>query len=114
MTGYLLAGGAIAWSLATLAVSNAKASADAWLIRGGATAVMLALLGYAVVVPAGSLTGMLVCGLLQGVGFGVCGLTASLTVTAAKAAGFWTFAAFIPLMLIGLVGAWTFTRDKPA
>jgi hypothetical protein len=38
----------------------------------------------------------------------------SLTVTAAKAAGFWIFAAFIQLLLIGLVGAWTFTHDNPA
>jgi hypothetical protein len=158
VTGYILAAEAIAWSLATLVVSSARPTADAWLIRGGATAVMVALLGYAVVVPARSLTGMIVCGLLQGVGFGVCwpaivqrlvrssseserslasasastvqrigyavgtaavgiaanmsGLTDSQSIAAARSAGFWIFAAFVPLLAVGLVSAWTFTRDE--
>ena len=157
VTGYILASEAIAWSLATLAVSAVAPSADAWLIRGGAAAVMLALVGYSIAVPAGSLPGMIACGLLQGVGFGVCwpaivqrlircasaperslasasastvqrigyavgtaavgiaanmsGLNDSLSTAAARAAGFWIFAAFIPLLLIGLLSAWIFTRE---
>jgi len=72
ISGYILAGEAVAWSLATLAVARAPLSADRWLIRIGAGCVALGAGGFAVAVPAGALTGMVLCALLQGVGFGLC------------------------------------------
>ncbi len=153
--GYILAGECIAWSVATLAVASATPAADVWLIRGGALGVAMGAAGFAVAVPSGSLAGMIVCGLLQGAGFGLCwpvvvqrtvrfadsaeqslasasvsvvqrigyavgtaavgiaanisGLADGISVAAAKTAGFWVFAAFIPILLIGLVSAWKFT-----
>jgi hypothetical protein len=155
VTGYILAGEAIAWSLATLAVSSATPAADAGLIRGGSAAVAVGSAGFALAVPSGSLAGMVVCGLLQGGGFGLCwpaivqrlvrfsapadqslasasastvqrigyaigtaavgvaanvaGLADGISIPAAKAAGFWVFAAFIPILVIGLRSAWRFT-----
>jgi MFS family permease len=70
-SGYALAAEALAWSLATMAVSSASVSADRLLIRGGAVAVVIGAAGFAAVLPAGSLTGIVVCSLLQGVGFGL-------------------------------------------
>ncbi len=156
VTGYILAGEAIAWSLATLAAGSATPSADSWLIRGGAIAVFAGSAGFAVAVPAGSLVAMIVCGLLQGAGFGVCwpaivqravrfadedersltsasvstvqrigyavgtaavgiaanasGLAEGAAVPAVKAAGFWVFAAFVPVLAIGVACAWRFTK----
>jgi hypothetical protein len=156
--GYILAGEAIAWSLATLAVSSATAAADAGLIRGGAAAVAVGSAGFALAVPSGSLAGMVVCGLLQGGGFGLCwpaivqrlvrfsapadqslasasastvqrigyaigtaavgiaanlaGLADGISISAAKAAGFWVFAAFIPILGVGLRSAWKFTATE--
>jgi MFS family permease len=72
VAGYILAGEAVAWSFATLAVSRAPVSADRWLIRVGATLIALGAGGFAVAVPAGKLAGMVLCALLQGLGFGVC------------------------------------------
>jgi MFS family permease len=70
-SGYALAAEALAWSLATLGVSSAPVSADRRLIRGGTIAVVIGAAGFAVVMPAGSLPGIVVCALLQGVGFGL-------------------------------------------
>jgi MFS family permease len=155
VTGYILAGEALAWSLATLAVSSATPSADRGLIRVGAVGVAVGSAGFAIAVPAGSLAGMVVCGLLQGGAFGLCwpaivqrvvrcsdvaeqslasasvstvqrigyavgtaavgiaanlsGLAEGVSAAAAKTAGFWVFAAFIPVLLIGVLGAWRFT-----
>jgi MFS family permease len=72
VTGYILAGEALAWSLATLAVASARDSAGRWLIRAGISAVTAGSAGFALAVPAGSLGGMVLCGLLQGAGFGLC------------------------------------------
>jgi hypothetical protein len=72
ISGYILAGEAVAWSLATMAVSKAPLSADRWLIRAGAGLVALGAGGFALVVPAGALKGMVLCALLQGFGFGLC------------------------------------------
>jgi len=155
VTGYILAGECIAWSLATLAVSSATPAADGRLIRGGIAAVALGSSGFALAVPSNSLAGMVVCGLLQGGGFGLCwpaiiqrlvrfsapadqsvasasastvqrigyaigtaavgiaanvaGLADDISIPAAKAAGFWVFAAFIPILGFGLLSAWKFT-----
>jgi len=158
VTGYILAGEAIAWSLGTMAVTSATPAADAWLIRGGAVAIAVGAAGFAVVVPSGSLVGMVICGLLQGAGFGLCwpaivqrtvrfadpaersiasssvsivqrigyavgtaavgiaanlsGLADGVSAPAAKAAGFWVFAAFIPVLVFALVCAWRFTATR--
>jgi MFS family permease len=72
VSGYILAIEAVAWSLGTLAVSTAPVTADRWLIRLGATLIALGAGGFAIVVPAGMLAGMVLCALLQGLGFGLC------------------------------------------
>ena len=72
ISGYILAIEAVAWSLGTLAVSTASPSADRLLIRLGATLVALGAGGFTVAVPAGRLAGMVLCALLQGLGFGLC------------------------------------------
>ncbi|MDP8984683.1 MAG: MFS transporter [Pseudomonadota bacterium] len=156
VTGYILAGEAIAWSIATLAVSSMTAAAEPGLIRCGALGVAVGAAGFAIAVPTGSLAGMVVCGLFQGTGFGLCwpaivertvrfadtaerslasaavstvqrigyaigtaaagiaanlsGLAEGVSAAGARAAGFWVFAAFVPVLAIGLVSAWRFTR----
>jgi MFS family permease len=70
-SGYALAAEALAWSLATVAVSGASIRADRWLIRGGAVAVVAGAAAFAWAMPAGSLAGILVCSVLQGLGFGL-------------------------------------------
>ena len=70
-SGYALAGEALAWSLATMAVSAAPVSADKPLVRIGTVAVSIVVAGFAWAVPAGSLGGIVLCSLLQGVGFGL-------------------------------------------
>src|SRR5271165_1272389 len=72
VSGYILAVEAVAWSLATVAVSTAPLSADRTLIRLGAALVAVGAAGFTVVVPAGLLAGMVLCALLQGLGFGLC------------------------------------------
>jgi len=157
-SGYVLAAEALAWSLATMAVSTAPPSADKRLIRSGAAVVTLGAAGFAAAVPAGSLTGILICSLLQGLGFGLfwpavvhrlvrfsrvgeqalaaaspstiqrigyavgtaaagivanlSGLADGVSVSAAKLAAFWVFAAFIPVLMIAMVGAWKFTQTS--
>ncbi len=155
--GYILAGEAVAWSLATMAVSKVPIDCDRWVIRVGASLVALGAGGFALAVPAGMLAGLILCALLQGVGFGLCwpsivhrlarfsaaderalavtspetvqrigyavgtaavgiaanlsGLAAGLSIAAVKAAAFWVFAAFLPVLLLALMSAWRFTRD---
>jgi len=160
VSGYILAGEAVAWSLATLAVSKVPESADRGLIRLGAGLVALGAGGFAAAVPAGVLPGIVLCALLQGFGYGLCwpsivhrmarfsaeaerplavsspetmqrigyavgaaavgiaanlsGLAAGISVAAAKAAAFWVFAAFVPVLVLALYCAWTFTKEHPA
>jgi MFS family permease len=155
VSGYILAGEALAWSAATMAVSAASSSAEPALIRLGVVLVAAGAASFAVVVPAGSLTGMIACALLQGLGFGLCwpsivrrtvrfaddrdrilaaaapgtvqrigyavgaaatgiagnasGLADGVSLTTARTAGFWVFASFIPVLLVGVFGAWRFT-----
>ena len=159
VTGYILAGEAVAWSVATLAVGSATPAADRWLIRGGASIVFAGSAGFAFAVPSGSLFWIVACGLLQGGGFGLCwpaivqrgvrfaqsdersltsasmstvqrvgyavgtaavgiaanaaGLADGAPPTAVKAAGFWVFAAFIPVLAVGVSCAWRFTQSRP-
>jgi MFS family permease len=159
-SGYALALEALAWSLATMAVSAAPLSADKLLIRGGAIIVVLGAVGFIAAMPAGSMPGIVICSLLQGLGFGLfwpavvhrlvrcarpdeqslaaaspstvqrigyavgtaaagiaanlSGLAEGISIAAARSAALWVFAAFIPVLLLALFGAWTFTRDAAA
>ena len=73
ISGYILAGEAVAWSLATLAVLEGAAVGGSLADTGSAQAcVALGAGGFAVAVPAGVLAGMVLCALLQGLGFGLC------------------------------------------
>ena len=72
ISGYILAGEALAWSAATMVVAAATVSAGRMLIRVGTALVAAGAAGLALVVPAGSLAGIVVCVLLPGVGFGLC------------------------------------------
>ena len=158
ISGYILAGEALAWSAATMMVAAATVSAGRMLIRVGTALVAAGAAGLALVVPAGSLAGIIVCVLLPGVGFGLCwpaivqrtvrfaaeperalaaaapgtvqrigyavgaaatgiaanqsGLADGMSLAAARAAGFWVFAAFIPVLVVGLGAAWRFTAAK--
>ena len=158
ISGYILAGEALAWSAATMAVAAATVSAGRMLIRVGTALVAAGAAGLALAVPAGSLAGIVVCVLLPGVGFGLCwpsivqrtvrfaaeperalaaaapgtvqrigyavgaaatgiaanqsGLADGMSLAAARAAGFWVFAAFIPVLVVGLGAAWRFTAAK--
>ncbi len=159
VTGYILAGEAIAWSVATMAAAAARPHHDRRIIRGGALAIAIGAAGFAVTVPTGSFLGIVGCALLQGAGFGVCwptivqrvvrhadpgerslassavstiqrigyaigtaavgiaanasGLAEGASAAAAERAGIWVFAAFIPVLGIGLLCAWRFTLDTP-
>ena len=159
VTGYIVAGEALAWSLATYLTAARGPHADGWLIRGGACLIALGAASLAVAVPAGVMQAIIVCALLQGAGFGMCwpttfnrllracspperdlmstaqsmlqrigyvvgtaaagiaanlsGLGDGLTVRGAGAAAFWVFAAFIPLLVLALLGAWRFTARPP-
>jgi MFS family permease len=158
ISGYILAGDALAWSAATLAVSSAPISAATILIRTGVGLVVVGTAGFAITVPIGSLAGMVVCGLLKGLGFGLSwpsivrrivrladenerilaatapgtvqrigfavgaaatgiaanmsGLGDGISVQAAQTAGFWVFAGFIPILVVGGLGAWWFTKTE--
>jgi MFS family permease len=160
VSGYILAGESFAWSFATLLVSSARLSADRKLIRLGCVLAALGAAGLAVVVPVGSLAGMVVCALLQGLGFGffwpslmqrivrfsnegdrtlaaaapgnvsrigyavgaaasgiaanMSGLAEGVSMEAARMAGFWVFAAFVPVLMIGVIAAWRFTMTPSA
>jgi MFS family permease len=71
ISGYILAGEALAWSAATMMVSSAPISAAKMLIRTGMGLAVVGIAGFIVTVPIGSLPGMVVCGLLEGLGFGL-------------------------------------------
>ncbi len=155
-SGYIMAGGSVSWSLATMAVAGAPVAAYPRMIRWGALVVAAGAAGFTLTVPAGSLAGIVLCSLAQGAGFGLCwpaivqravqtaraaegglaaaavgtvqrigyavgaaatgiaanaaGLGEGVTVVAAQAAGFWVFAAFLPVLAVAVAGAWRFTR----
>jgi len=46
-----------------------------------------------------------------GIAANISGLADGISVAAAKNAGFWVFAAFVPVLLVGLVSAWRFTSS---
>ena len=45
-----------------------------------------------------------------GIAANLSGLIDGVSVAAAKAAGFWVFAAFVPVLLVAVASAWRFTR----
>jgi hypothetical protein len=46
-----------------------------------------------------------------GIAANLSGLAAGISIAAAKAAAFWVFAAFVPMLILALICAWTFTRE---
>jgi MFS family permease len=160
VAGYILAGEALAWSTATLLVSGLPLSAQKLLIGSGVTLVVIGTAAFAVAVPAGSLIGMVLCGLLQGIGFGIAwpsivqrtvsfaddaekglaaaapgtiqrigfavgaaatgiagnmsGLAEGISPEAARNAGFWVFAGFVPVLAIAMLCVSWFVRGDIA
>jgi MFS family permease len=158
IAGYILAAESLAWSLATLVASKTDAVSEILEIRIGALVISMGAAGFAIAVPAGAMQGIVVCALLQGLGFGLCwpailhrlvrfsipserslasasqttiqrigyavgtaaagiaanvaGLGEGISIAAAKAAGFWVFAAFIPILCLAVLSAWRFTTDS--
>ena len=83
--------------------TDAPAIAETTLIRGEARIVAMGAAGFAVAVPSRSLIGMAV---------GFSRLSDGVSMVAAKTAGFWVFAAFVPVLGVALVSAWLFTRQE--
>ncbi len=48
----------------------------------------------------------------MGIAANLSGLSDSISATAAKTAGFWVFAAFVPVLVVGLICAWRFTKRE--
>jgi hypothetical protein len=46
-----------------------------------------------------------------GIAANLSGLAEGISIAAAKTAGFWVFAAFVPVLILALICAWTFTCD---
>ncbi|HEV2547690.1 MAG TPA: MFS transporter [Stellaceae bacterium] len=158
VSGYILAGEALAWTAGTMALAGIKPEAGRVAIRAGAILVFIGAAGFALAVPLGYFAGIISCALLQGLGFGVSwpsivhlivqnarehekmlaaaapatvqtiayslgaaatgiaanavGLAEGITASSARIAGFWVFAAFIPVLSLGLLSAWRFTREE--
>lgn len=72
IAGYVLAAESLAWSLATLVVSKTRAVSEILVIRLGAAVISIGAAGFAIAVPAGAMKGIVICALLQGLGFGIC------------------------------------------
>src|SRR5260370_31737166 len=71
ISGYILAGEALALSAATMMVSSAPISTAKTMSRTDSGLVVVGVAGFIPNVPIGSLPGMVVCGLLEGLGFGL-------------------------------------------
>jgi MFS family permease len=159
IAGYILAAEGLAWSLATMVVSRIDRLSDILLIRIGVAAICVGASCFAVAVPAGMMSGIVACALLQGLGFGICwpaiahrlvlfasspaerslasasqstiqrtgyavgtaaagiaanvsGLNEGISIAAAKAAGFWVFAGFIPILCLAVLSSWKFTTAQ--
>jgi MFS family permease len=156
IAAYILAAEGLAWSLATMAVSGIDRLSEILLIRIGVAVICLGASCFAVAVPAGMMSGIIACALLQGLGYGICwpaiarrlvlfsssrserslapasqttvqrigyavgtaaagiaanvsGLSEGISIAAAKAAGFWVFAGFIPTLCLAVLCSWKFT-----
>jgi MFS family permease len=159
IAAYILAAEGLAWSLATVVVSRIDHLSEILLIRIGVAVICLGASCFAVAVPAGMMSGIVACALLQGLGFGlswpaiahrlvrfsmpserslvsasqttvqrigyavgtasagiaanVSGLSEGISMAAAKAAGFWVFAGFIPILCLAVLSSWKFTTTPP-
>jgi MFS family permease len=159
IAGYILAAEGLMWSLATLVVTKSGRLPEEHLIRIGAAVIFVGATGFAIAVPAGAMSGVVACALLQGFGFGLCwpaiahrlgrlsapaesslasasqstiqrvgyavgtaavgiaanvaGLSEGISLAAAKAAGFWVFAGFVPILSFAVLSAWRFTEVLP-
>jgi MFS family permease len=47
-----------------------------------------------------------------GIAANLSGLADGISIAAVKATAFWVFAAFVPVLILALVCAWTFTRER--
>lgn len=68
--GYFVAFESIAWSIAAVSVAQASERAEPWVIRGGAAAATLGVIGLIWALPYGPIWSMLPCLLGLGAGFG--------------------------------------------
>jgi len=48
-----------------------------------------------------------------GIAANVSGLSDGISIAAAKAAGFWVFAGFIPILCLAVLSSWRFTTAPP-
>lgn len=70
--GYLVAAEAVSWSALSILVAGARPHQERAIIAIGALMIAAAMLGMVWAIPAGSVTGVLACALVQGGGFGIC------------------------------------------
>jgi MFS family permease len=72
IAAYVLAAESMAWSLATMATSRIDRLSEKLLIRIGVAVIGCGASFFAIAVPIGSMSGIVACALLQGLGFGIC------------------------------------------
>ncbi len=159
IAGCILAAEGLTWSIATVVVTHCGRLTGEQMIRIGAAVIFVGATGFAIAIPAGAMSGVVACALLQGLGFGLCwpaialrlgrlsapaesslasasqstiqrvgyavgtaavgiaanvaGLSEGISLAAAKAAGFWVFAGFVPLLSFAVLSAWRFTEVLP-
>lgn len=70
-TGYIIAAESISWSILSILVANAPLHRERSIIVVGALMIACGIAGFAYTIPAGSISLILLCALLQGGGFGV-------------------------------------------
>lgn len=154
--GYMVALESASWSVAAVLFAGAGPAAEPRLIRLGALAIVVGLVGFGLTMPHGPLLTLTPWAVLQGAGFGMSwafvirrvvtgaaredrerassalptvqllgyaigsalsGLVANAlgfadgaALSEARVVGFWIFAAFLPLVLVGLFAAWRLAR----
>jgi MFS family permease len=70
-TGYIIAAESIAWSVLSILVATARPRHEGRIIVAGAIMISAGVAGFAWAIPAGSISVILACALLQGGGFGI-------------------------------------------
>ncbi|QPC42430.1 MFS transporter [Kaustia mangrovi] len=161
VAGFMVAIESVAWTVAAITFANAGEKLEPVLIRTGASAIVIAIAGFAVTMPEGPLWALAPWAFMLGGGFGMCwafvirrivesvgegereratssaptmqilgyaigaalsGIVANMAglgsgaaeVEAAGLAGFWVFAAFVPVAVVGLVVAYRLARVRLA
>jgi MFS family permease len=71
MTGYLIAAESVAWGVCAVAIANAGANAERWLIRTGPLVVAVGIAGMAAFMPGGAVWPIMPFVLMLGGGFGL-------------------------------------------